>query len=360
MKVVITVETSEFKMILEYLHYKVPDDYIRQLSDFTIGPSYMVFEPEFEYLNLKFRISTSKDPYSTLHNIKKYTELTIEGSVLDIDSFITVAVESIKKNKFQSDFSVIYKSEYNFWTEYKKLDQRAMETIYLPDSVKKDLLQDLINFYNPEHIKAYTELGINHTRMYMLYGLPGTGKSTLIRCVASHFKKNIAYVYIKHDMNYDNFRNLMSNVPDNSIVCFEDVDSLFVELREQKSGLTFSGFINVFDGIDISKNLVVFFTTNNLELLDKAIIRRISYFIEFKYATKEQIQEMFNTFFPKYSDSFDKFYENVRNTKTTINVMEKFFIKYIFEDIVEKSYLFGKFANGELLLKENNDSKLYI
>jgi AAA+ superfamily predicted ATPase len=105
---------------------------------------------------------------------------------------------------------------------------------------------------------------------------------------------------------------------------------------------------------------MVFFTTNDLEVIDKAIIRRISYFIEFKYAAKEQIHEMFNTFFPQYTDSFDKFYENVKNTKTTINVMEKFFIKYIFEDIVEKSYLFGKFANGELLLKQGNESKMYM
>jgi chaperone BCS1 len=319
----------------------------------------MVYEPEFTYLDLKFNISSSEH-YQTSHHFRKYSELTIEGPGVDIKSFISLAVTSIKKNRFQNDCLVIYKSEYNYWNEYTKLEPRNMENVYLPGSVKKDLLQDIANFYNDEHIKIYKSLGINHTRMYMLYGLPGTGKSTVIRAVATHFKKNIAYVYIKQDMDYDNFRNLISNVPDNSIICFEDVDSLFVDSREQKSCLTFSGFINVFDGVDISKNLIVFFTTNNLEVIDKAIIRRISYFIEFKYATKEQIQEMFNTFFPKYSDSFDKFYENVRNTKTTINVMEKFFIKYIFEDIVEKSYLFGKFANGELLLKQNNDSKLYI
>lgn len=359
MKVVITIDTCEFRMILEYLHYKVPDDYIRQLSEFTIGPTFMVFEPEFEYLNLKFKI-VSTENFQVSGHFRKYSELSIEGPIHEIESFITLAVTSIKKNKFQNDFSVIYKSEYNYWSEYSKLEQRSMDTVYLPNSIKKDLLEDLSNFYNPEHIKMYTSLGINHTRMYMLYGLPGTGKSTLIRSVATYLKKNIAYVYIKQDMDYDNFRNLMSNVPDESIVCFEDVDSLFVESREQKSCLTFSGFINVFDGIDISKNLMVFFTTNNLEVIDKAIIRRISYFIEFKYATKEQIKEMFNTFFPSYSESFDKFYENIKNTETTINVMEKFFIKHIFQDPVEKSHLFAKFANGELLLKQNNDSKLYL
>jgi energy-coupling factor transporter ATP-binding protein EcfA2 len=359
MKAVVTVERYEFKMILEYLHYKVNPDYTRHLSEVSISPSYMVFEPEFEYLNLKFSVISTEN-YQIGHTFRKYSELTIEGPSAEIESFVTLAVESIKKNRFQNDFLVIYKSEYNHWSEYKKLDQRSMDNIYLPNSVKKDLLQDIINFYKPEHIKMYNDLGINHSRMYMLYGIPGTGKSTLIRCVASHFKKHIAYVYIKPDMDYDNFRNLMSNVPDNSIVCFEDVDSLFVEERKQKTGLTFSGFINVFDGVDIAKNLMVFFTTNDLEVIDKAIIRRISYFIEFKYAAKEQIHEMFNTFFPQYTDSFDKFYENVKNTKTTINVMEKFFIKYIFEDIVEKSYLFGKFANGELLLKQGNESKMYM
>ena len=100
-------------------------------------------------------------------------------------------------------------------------------------------------------------------------------------------------------------------------------------------------------------------TTNKLQDLDQAVIRRINYFIEFKFATKEQIQLMFNRFFPDYSKDFEQFWKNVSDIDFTINIMEKFFTKYLFENIVEKSKLFAKFANSELKVESKNKS-LYL
>ena len=94
-------------------------------------------------------------------------------------------------------------------------------------------------------------------------------------------------------------------------------------------------------------------TTNKINQIEQAVIRRISYFIEFKYADKYQIQSMFETFFPKYIDQFDDFYTNI-NVEVTINILEKFFIKYLFDDIVKESKNFSKFANGELKIQKTN------
>ena len=355
MKVLITIENDEFRSILEYLHYQLPENLSRKFSDFTIAPCFMINEQSFEYQNLKFTLDTN-EIYQKMHSFKKYSELTIEGKLPEIQDFITLAITSVRKNRFQKEFLVVYRSGFNSWSEYNKLEKRSLGTVYLPNKVKQDLIDDINKFYNLEYQVMYTGLGIIHNRMYMLHGLPGTGKTTLIKAVATHFNKNIGYVYIKADMDYDNFNNVIKNLPDNTIVCFEDIDSLFGESRKQTTGLTFSAFINVFDGICTAKNLVVFFTTNCLDIIDKAIIRRISYFIEFGYATKEQIKDMFDTFFPHYQ--FEKFYENI-NCQTTINVMEKFFTRYLFDNIVEKSKLFAKFANGELCIKATNKS-LYI
>ena len=127
---------------------------------------------------------------------------------------------------------------------------------------------------------------------------------------------------------------------------------------ESKTTLSFSGFINIFDGFTTPDNLIVFMTTNKINQIEQAVIRRISYFIEFKYADKYQIQSMFETFFPKYIDQFDDFYTNI-NVEVTINILEKFFIKYLFDDIVKESKNFSKFANGELKIEKTNKN-LYI
>ena len=67
---------------------------------------------------------------------------------------------------------------------------------------------------------------------------------------------------------------------------------------------------------------------------------------------------MFETFFPKYIDQFETFYENI-HIECTINILEKFFIKYLFSDIVKESKNFSKFANGELKIEKTN-KELYI
>jgi len=357
MKVIITIDQEPYRLILEYLHYQLPEEYTRQLSDFGIVPQLMIYHPEFKYLDLQFNL-VENEIFQKSHMFRKYSQLEISGNRDSIKSFISVAMETMRKNKYQQEFLVIYKSNYNNFTEDTKLNHRSIDTVYLPKQIKDDLFKDIFEFYNPENIIKYTNLGINRTRMYMLHGMPGTGKTTLIKAIATHYNKNIAYIFIKHDMDYDNFHKLIKNLPSNTIICFEDVDCLFDEARAQKTALTFSGFINVFDGINTNQEIIVFFTTNNLKIIDPAIIRRISYFIEFKFATKEQIKDMFGTFFPNYLPQFEEFYKNII-TNTTINIMEKFFVKYLFDDIIEKSKLFSKFANGELCIKQGA-SNLYI
>jgi hypothetical protein len=48
------------------------------------------------------------------------------------------------------------------------------------------------------------------------------------------------------------------------------------------------------------------------------------------------------------------------NFYTFSGLIEKFFIKYLFDDIIKESKNFAKFANGELKVELNNCSKLYI
>ena len=357
MKVVITIEQEEYRFILEYLHFKLPQSYTRRLCDNKITPVYMINEPNFVFEDLTFTITTFPE-FQKFHYFRKYSELTIEGDYKCINDFIKNSIESITKCRFQNDVLIIYRSGYNSWNETKKLTDRNIDTVYLNSDTKKELIDDITQFYNNDSKNIYEMLNINHNRIYMFYGLPGTGKTTLIKSLASLFKKNIAYLVIKKDLEFDNLYNLMERLPNDTFIVLEDVDALFSEDRQQKSGITFSAFINVFDGITSSKDIVVFMTTNNLNSIDKAIIRRVSYFMEFKYATKDQIRQMFDAFYPQFSKLFETFWEYVKTTPITTNLLEKFFTKYLYEEITELGPLFSKFSNGELSL--NSKHEFYV
>ena len=73
-----------------------------------------------------------------------------------------------------------------------------------------------------------------------------------------------------------------------------------------------------------------------------------------------KIKDMFDCFFPQYLLFFDEVYSYIKGTDVTTNMVEKFFIKYLSENIVDKMKLFSKFVNGELSLEKSNVDKLYM
>ena len=363
MKIKIIRSNDDFCNILEYLHYHMDHSFLRELmytdSNKCI-PRYIISEQTFEYKNIKFTIIKQEEFKKEYSSFFKYSELILDHESFEyLNKFITECIIFITKNKYHCEKLYIYNSTHFNWNLDTELIKRDINNIYIIQKVKDDLLLDIKSFNEPKTIERYKQLDITHVRMYMFYGPPGTGKTSLIKSIATHFKKNIAYLTIKSDQDTSDLQRCIQNVPDNTIICLEDVDSLFGEDRKQKTAVTFSGFINCFDGLSTPENLIVFMTTNNLKSIEHAVIRRISYFIEFKYAVKEQIKQMFEKFFPDYSNDFDKFYANIGEIDITINILEKFFTKYLFDDIIKVSKNFSKFANGELKIELNNTNKLY-
>ena len=126
------------------------------------------------------------------------------------------------------------------------------------------------------------------------------------------------------------FMSAISLLPNNSILLLEDIDSLFVERKandSNKSMVSFSGILNVLDGMGRKNGLVTFMTTNYINRLDKALIRpsRVDVIMRFKEAGKEQIENMFKKFFPDRND-FDKLYKKMEYIKCSICAIQKFFM----------------------------------
>ena len=361
MKVTVIRTNDIFIMILEYLHYKMDNSYSREFINIENDkPKFILSEPSFEWNGINFILITTEEYKKNYDHFNKYSELILEhDSFTVLSTFIEESTQFIIKKLYLPKQELrVYRSDRAHWESESKLKEKTIETVYLPQKIKDELLIDITKFNEPKTIERYKQLNINHIRMYMLYGPPGTGKTSLIKSIATHLKKNICYLNIGPDTTDTILKTCIGHIPENSILCLEDIDALFGEERKTKnSSLTFSGFINTFDGFASPENLLVFMTTNNLPQLENAVIRRISYFIEFRYAVKEQIKQMFDMFFP--GNDFETFYKNIGDNKITINILEKFFIKYLFDDIVEASKQFPKFANGELKVELNNCSKLY-
>lgn len=202
----------------------------------------------------------------------------------------------------------IYVSTYGFWSEVGTLPHRPLASVILPAGVGEGIVSDVREFLAARAF--YRALGIPYRRGYLLYGVPGTGKSSIIGALAHAENLNLYMLNIgSPGMNDEALAYLMATVRENSIILFEDIDvaqrgrELTTPDGQQVSpkGITFSGLLNALDGLAAREDCIVFMTTNHIEKLDAALIRpgRVDVKVHFDYADREQVYGLFRRFFPE-------------------------------------------------------------
>lgn len=194
----------------------------------------------------------------------------------------------------------LYICYYDTWKFKRQLEKRPINSIALNDDIVNDLIADIVKFKSSENY--YKRKGIPYRRGYLFSGLPGTGKTSTIVAIASYFNANIYYLNLnQREISDTELNDLMCSVPKYSFIVIEDIDTASVSERDKKkkksdnSKMSFSGLLNVIDGIGAYENSLLFVTTNRPQKLDDALIRpgRMDRHIKFDYATGKQIEEMF-------------------------------------------------------------------
>jgi hypothetical protein len=304
-----------------------------------------------EVENVKVEIHRTDKVHSTDHSLTAEVYGYFESdSIENIQVFFEKA-ETHTKNTVSSNRSIdkikILKFEYG-WECDCHVKKKTYASIHLPTKVLNDFRGDIENFLSDATKKRYEELELTPSRIYGLYGPPGTGKTTLIHTTASHYSMNIATLSFDFDMNDRTFKSALKKIPMHTILCLEDIDSLFKEDRKaSESGITFSGIINALDGVCKLKNVIVFVTTNHLARLDPALKRRIDYFVKFDFCTKEQVSDMFRRFVP--NENFETFWAQCKKLKLTPSILQKFFVIHMnkkFEEYVSNIKDFVESEHG--------------
>ena len=260
---------------------------------------------------------------------KVYTAYVLEGPTEDVlVEFIARAKAEYEKKchtyELNGETLHILTWDGGYWRDEFKTPKRSKRSIYVPEI--DDILADLKKFYDNHQV--YTRLEIPYARTYMFHGLPGTGKTSTIYTLASELNKNIAIIdFSDSDITDAIIRKAVYRLPKDTILCLEDMDSLFSENRKSdKSTITFSGILNILDGVIKNTGLVIVMTTNNLKSVDDtAMKRRVDYYLKFDYMKRDQIISMFQWFFP--GQEYEKFL--TLKVKLTPCILQKFFIKNI-------------------------------
>ncbi|ODV92467.1 hypothetical protein CANCADRAFT_1061 [Tortispora caseinolytica NRRL Y-17796] len=181
--------------------------------------------------------------------------------------------------------------------------RRPIESVVLDETVAESLIADIEEFL--DNGKWYYDRGIPYRRGYLLYGPPGSGKSSFIQALAGHLDYNICILNLSEaHLTDDRLNHLMNHIPERSVLLLEDVDAAFSQRAQSTdqgyvSGVTFSGLLNALDGVTSSEERIIFMTTNHPERLDPALVRpgRVDVQKLIDYASPYQIRKMFARFY---------------------------------------------------------------
>mmetsp|Transcript_6597 Transcript_6597/g.25461 ORF Transcript_6597/g.25461 Transcript_6597/m.25461 type:complete len:488 (-) Transcript_6597:27-1490(-) len=199
--------------------------------------------------------------------------------------------------------TTIYTSWGTDWRPFgAPVKKRPLSSVVLHKGVKEGLLDDLGEWHQSR--EWYRNRGIPYRRGYLLYGPPGSGKSSFIMAIAGHFNYGICMLSLSDDsLTDDRLALALSVVPKGCIVVLEDVDAAFVQRRSGSgmgvASVTFSGLLNCLDGVLSGEDRIIFMTTNHIDRLDPALIRpgRVDMVQYLGDADSEQVARFFKTFY---------------------------------------------------------------
>ncbi|KAI3899915.1 hypothetical protein MKW92_024149 [Papaver armeniacum] len=190
----------------------------------------------------------------------------------------------------------------------------TFQTLAMDPDLKKDIIDDLDKFVKRRDY--YTKVGKAWKRSYLIYGPPGTEKSSLVAAMANYLNFGIYYLELTnvHHNPHSQLRSVLMGIKNRSIILIEDIDcsaethkrSINNQVPVDPYGLdpyglvygarrnaevTLSVLLNVIDGIwsSCGDEKIIIFTTNRKDKLDPALLLpgRMDKHIHMSYITPQ-------------------------------------------------------------------------
>ncbi|RYC58601.1 hypothetical protein CHU98_g7607 [Xylaria longipes] len=248
--------------------------------------------------------------FGPMHVPKTRDSVTITclgWSIAPIRALLETCREMAEAQK-QTSVTILSSRE-GHWNVSAVKPARPLDTVYLDDDVKKNLISDLEKYLNPRRRQFYSENGIPYRRGYLLHGPPGCGKSSLSLALAGFFGLDLYIVNFASIHEYE-LVSLFATLPARCFVLLEDIDAVGFRHKDDEDDdgddrrrllgrarqkCSFSGLLNVLDGIASQEGRVVIMTSNFPDKLDEALVRpgRIDVKVYMGHMTRQGAEQIF-------------------------------------------------------------------
>ncbi len=355
-------------------------------------------------VNSKDEFEITNDIKGRVKNVRLKDDNSIHEIIFEIYSY-TLSLDKIRE--WADNLYEIYKMDlqmgfgkhkyyFNHIVSGSAMNNNSIESQHLIfDMNKFETNKSLLNLFG-EQIKSvnqrikmfqndkqwYETKGIPYTLGLLLHGIPGCGKTSLIKAISKETQRHILNIKLSQEVTLTQLRKLFYsekikiftdiNTPpryisipiDQRIYVMEDVDCLTTVLNQRDHNnnenekltdddiknikmlgkerwqqmknlntdkITLGDILNIIDGVLETPGRILILTSNFPEKLDSALLRpgRIDLMVNFKECDATQLKEMFEHF---YNSTFTFNYNRIENIYTPAYVQE-IFLRYMKDPI---------------------------
>ena len=159
----------------------------------------------------------------------------------------------------------------------KNIDIRKSSSLFFDDNIIGKIHHHIDQWIRNED--KYLSRGLNYKTGILLYGEPGTGKSSLIKSICGDYHYNMVEIDLStfNTLDTNVLASVISNTDGRQVVVLEDIDCLILDRENKDINKDEKAIINkllqFLDSNSSPNNVIIIATTNHIELLDEAILR---------------------------------------------------------------------------------------
>ncbi|KAF0904705.1 hypothetical protein E2562_036170 [Oryza meyeriana var. granulata] len=254
-----------------------------------------------------------------------------------------------QRRLFTNNPSHRWNSSGAIWSPVAFHHPATFDTLAMDPTDKETIKGELMAFKDRK--EYYSKVGKAWKRGYLLFGPPGTGKSTMIAAMANYLEYDVYDLELTAVKNNTELRKLFIETTGKSIIVIEDIDcsvDLTGKRKDKKKArekfndntklpiepnkddddddtkLTLSGMLNFIDGLwsACGGERIIIFTTNNKDKLDPALIRpgRMDKHIEMSYCRYEAFKVLANNYLDITEHEFFELFGEIQQLLEEIDI----------------------------------------